>query len=42
MNRYACALCGTVTIAINTVCFNMTRINVCFNVSFLDFDLCLK
>ena len=40
----ACAICvaETVTIEKKSVHFYMTMINVCFNVSFLDFDLCLK
>ena len=42
MNRDACAMCWTLIITIKTVCFNMTSIFVCFNVSFLDFDHCLN
>ena len=33
----AFAICGTETFTIKT-CFAMARINVCFNVSFLDFN----
>ena len=31
-------ICGTETVTIKTVVFAMARINVCFNVSFLDFN----
>ena len=41
MDKYACAMCLTVTITIKTVCFNMTRIYVCLNGSFRDFKVCL-
>ena len=33
----AFAICGTETVTIKTV-FAMARVNVCFNVSFLDFN----
>ena len=38
----ACAICGTDTVTIKTQFFLMTKIYVCFNVSFLDFDLYYK
>ena len=39
MNRHGVCKCGTETVTIKTVFFfAMARINVCFNVSFLDFN----